>query len=81
MGRGRQCGVGYLVYHVQIFSPSTLQELKVEEIFLELPWWEVTHFLWMIDWENMLSKSILVLSLQLIEDKQRLGGQDYNIPT
>ena len=48
--RGGKCGVGYLVYHVQIFSPPTLQGLKVEEDFQELPCWEVTHFVWMISW-------------------------------
>ena len=49
--RGRQRGVGYLVYHVQLFSPPPLQELKVEEIFYELPCWRVTHIVWMVDWE------------------------------
>jgi len=49
--RGGHRGVGYFVYHDQIFSPPTLQEPKVEEDFQELPCWEVTHFVWMIAWE------------------------------
>ena len=53
-----QHGVGHLAYHVQLFSPPSLQEPKVEEIFHELPFWEVTHFVWVIAWENMISKSI-----------------------
>ena len=48
--RGGQCGVGYFVYHVQIFNPPTLQEPKVEESFQELLCWEVTLFVWMIAW-------------------------------
>ena len=48
--RGGQRRVGYFVYQVQVFSPPTLQELKVEEDFQELPCWEVTHFVWMIAW-------------------------------
>ena len=48
--RGGQHGVGLYVYHVQIFSPPTLHELKVEEHFQEFPCWEVTHFVWMIAW-------------------------------
>ena len=31
--RGEQRGVGYILYHVQNFSPPILQELKVEEHF------------------------------------------------
>ena len=37
-----------LIHQVQLCSPPTLQELKVEEIFHELPCWMLTHFLWMI---------------------------------
>ena len=48
--RGGQHGVGYFVYHDQIFNPPILQELKVEEDFQEFPCWEVTHFVWMIAW-------------------------------
>ena len=46
--RGRQRGVGYLVYHVHIFIPPILHELKVEEILHELSSWRVTHFVWLI---------------------------------
>ena len=48
--RGGQCGVGYFVYHDQIFSPPTLQEPKVEKDFQDFPCWEVTQFIWMIAW-------------------------------
>ena len=42
--------VDYFVYHVQIFIPPTLSELKVDDNFQELPSWKVTHFSWLIAW-------------------------------
>ena len=48
--RGEQRGVGYDAYHFQIFSPPSLLELKVEEDVQQLPYLEVTRFLWMIAW-------------------------------
>ena len=48
--RGGQRGVGYFVYQYQIFNPPILQEPKVEDDCLELPCWEVTHFVWIIAW-------------------------------
>ena len=57
--RGRQCGVGYLVFHVQIFSPPILHELKVEEILHELPTWRVTHFVGLIAWGGEIQSGIM----------------------
>ena len=140
-----------LTPHSQLCSPPSLQELKVEEILHEFPYWRVTHYVWLIYWGGrdskwddesqftsalMLQKDLqvahccfhryftvtnvsyldslhtweekledilmmqhldpwenssyevlqgrrgfsLVLSLQLLEDKQHLGGEDCNVP-
>lgn len=57
--RGRQCGVGYYVYHVQNFSPPTLPELQVEDDLHELPFWRVTHFFWLIAWGGVIQMGIM----------------------
>ena len=49
--RERQHGIENLIYQVQLCSLPSLQEIKVEEFFHELPFWRVTHFVWMIAWE------------------------------
>ena len=48
--RERQHGVGCDAYHIHIFHPPSFLKLEVEGDFQELPYWEVTHFVWMIAW-------------------------------
>ena len=94
--REGQRGVDSYVYHVQILSPPTLHEFKVEEHFQELPCWEIAHLIWMISWgmedphgeyvpqhisESMpWEETVQLYPLQLLEDKQHLGGEDCNVP-
>ena len=52
--REGQHGVSYDSYHVHIFSPPSFPKLEVEGDFQELPFWEVTHFVWMIAWGRCL---------------------------
>ena len=67
----------------------------MEGDFHEFPCWEVTHFVWMIAWgmgdsygdgrsqfisTHMPQEGPSVLSLQLLEDKKYLRGEDYNVP-
>ena len=46
--REKQRVMDISVAHIQLCSPPSLQEPKVEEMFQELPCWRVIHFLWMI---------------------------------
>ena len=63
-----------LTPHNQLCSPPSLQELKVEEIFHELPYWRVTHLVWLIAWGVRDSKgddeSKFTSALMLQEDLQ-----------
>ena len=57
--REGECGVGYFVYHDQIFIPPTLEELKVEDDLYELPFWRVTPFVRLIDWGRRIHMGML----------------------
>ena len=73
--RGRQHGVGYLVHHVQIFSPPILHELKVEEILHELPIWRVTHFVLLIAWGGEIQMGMMNPNLYQLSCPKRTFKQ------
>ena len=73
--REREHGLGYLVYHVQLLSPPTLQEPKVEDIFHELPFWRVAHFVWIIAWGWEIHMGMIVPNISQITCLKKASRQ------